>query len=220
VSARLPRLRAGAPLIFDLDGTLNDSRPAIRQAALTSSRRVLGEPLDLDRVVVEISRGVPAAMAEMCPDRADELAEAFVEDFVPIFAPMARPYPGVRDLLGAAHAAGYRLAIVTSNVRPAVEQIEEDFGIAQWTDAVVTADDGYRPKPDPEPVLAALDRLGSRPDGGAMVGDSPYDVLAGRAAGLTTIAVSWGLLARASLEAAEPDAIADVPADLASLLRV
>ncbi len=181
---------------------------------------MLGSPLDGERIVAEISRGVPAAMETLCPDRAGELAEAFVEDFVPIFAPLARPYPGVREVVRRAHEAGYRLAIVTSNVRDAVEQVEDEFGIRQWTEAVITSDDGYRPKPDPEPVLAALDRLGVEPVGGALVGDTPYDVLAGRAAGLATIGVSWGLLPRAALAEADPDAIADTPADLAALLGV
>lgn len=213
----LPGLRDGAPLVFDLDGTINDSRPAIRHAGLAASRRVMGHPLDLDALVREISRGVPACMQRLCPSRADELTEAFVDEFVPVFAPMAHAYPGMPILLEHAHTR-HPIAIVTSNVREAVELVEDELGIRRLADAVVTASEGHRPKPDPEPVIAALELLGTPEDGGVMIGDSPYDVSAGRAAGLDTVAVSWGLVPVALLEDARPDSISHSPADLEAVL--
>jgi pyrophosphatase PpaX len=66
------------------------------------------------------------------------------------------------------------------------------LGIERWFDVVVTCDDTAAHKPDPEPILLALERLGVRPEDAAYVGDSPFDVGAARAAGVFAVAVSWG----------------------------
>ena len=84
--------------------------------------------------------------------------------------------------------------------------------------AVVTAEDTTRHKPGPEPMLHALELLGSTPAEAVYVGDARYDVEAARAAGLAAVAVTWGAGDRASLEAAAPDAIADTPAELGAVL--
>jgi pyrophosphatase PpaX len=81
-------------------------------------------------------------------------------------------------------------------------------------DAVVAAEDSERHKPEPDPVLVALERLGAGPEGACYVGDSPFDVESGRAAGVLTIGVTWGFFARAPLEESGADVIVDTPAEL------
>ena len=70
---------------------------------------------------------------------------------------------------------------------------------------MVTASDTDAHKPSPEPLLLALERLGSAPDHAVYVGDAPVDVAAGKAAGVATVAVLWGVFSRAALAAAAPD---------------
>ena len=64
--------------------------------------------------------------------------------------------------------------------------------LERYFDTVVTSDQTEHHKPHPEPVLTALERLGAKPEEAAFVGDSPFDMGAGKAAGVFTVAVSWG----------------------------
>ena len=89
-------------------------------------------------------------------------------------------------------AQGRKLGIVTAKGRATVDLAFAVIPLEQHFDAVVTADMTERHKPDPEPVLKALELLGSEPADAAFVGDSPYDIEAGRAAGVFTVGVSWG----------------------------
>ena len=84
---------------------------------------------------------------------------------------------------------------------------------------MVTADRTERHKPDPEPVLKALELLDSEPGESAFVGDSPYDVQAGKAAGVFTIGVSWGKIhPEGRLLEAGADVIVDSPEELLGVL--
>jgi pyrophosphatase PpaX len=81
-------------------------------------------------------------------------------------------------------------------------------------DDLVGLEDTATHKPGPEPVLVALANLGGTPDDACYVGDAPFDISAGNAAGVTTIGVTWGFFARSVLEAENPDLMVD---DLPSL---
>ncbi|TML61827.1 MAG: HAD family hydrolase, partial [Actinobacteria bacterium] len=83
----------------------------------------------------------------------------------------------------------------------------------------VGGDETARHKPDPEPLLLALERMGVRADEAAYVGDAPFDVQAAKAAGLFSIGVTWGgIHARGRLEAEVPDALVETPEELLAVL--
>jgi pyrophosphatase PpaX len=86
-------------------------------------------------------------------------------------------------------------------------------------DAVIGCDSCSRHKPDPEPVHIALERLGARSADAAFIGDSPHDVAAGNAAGVTTIGVLWGPFPRSVLEDAGADHLVERPEELPPLIR-
>jgi pyrophosphatase PpaX len=87
--------------------------------------------------------------------------------------------------------------------------------LEQLVDVLVTADDTERHKPDPDPLLEALDRLGAQPSEAAYVGDSPFDIAAARAAGMRAVAVGWGgIHPDERLLAEKPDAFVRTPAEL------
>jgi pyrophosphatase PpaX len=90
-------------------------------------------------------------------------------------------------------------------------------GLREYFDVVVTASDSAAHKPSAAPLLLALERLGAAPERAVYVGDAPVDVAAGKAAGVATIAVLWGVFSRAALTAAAPDFIVATPAALADL---
>jgi pyrophosphatase PpaX len=115
--------------------------------------------------------------------------------------------PGVEESLDRLGSAGIKVAVVTSKRRVSVEMALEIFpGLRNVVDRFVTLEDTAHHKPHPEPLLRALKLLGSIPkERAAYVGDSPFDVEAAKAAGLTSVAVSWGAFSEDALRAAEPD---------------
>ena len=91
--------------------------------------------------------------------------------------------------------------------------------LERFFDVTVGAEDTERHKPHPEPLLAALDRLDADVEGAVYVGDSPFDVQAAKAAGIGSVAVTWGRIhSRERLEAEEPDAVVDTVEELLAAL--
>src|SRR5688500_13986175 len=99
---------------------------------------------------------------------------------------------------------GHPTALVTSTGDEIARRSLDAVDLGALSDVVVGADNSARHKPDPEPVRAALDRLGCRPAEAIFVGDSPHDVRAGNAAHVATAAVLWGPFSRADLAPARP----------------
>ena len=126
-----------------------------------------------------------------------------------------RPFPGVRAVLQTIRESGRVLGVVTSKKRRATH-----MGLArcdlplEWFATIVTADDVDRYKPEPEPVLRALEVAGFPPSGAMYVGDSTHDMRSGRAAGVVTAAALWGPYSRAQLEPTAPDLWLEAAADL------
>ena len=90
-------------------------------------------------------------------------------------------------------------------------------GLRDHFDVVVTASDTTEHKPSPVPLLLCLERLGATAAGSIYIGDSPFDIQAGAAAGMATAAVAWGVFGRDALLAAGPDFWLDEPRDLLAL---
>jgi phosphoglycolate phosphatase-like HAD superfamily hydrolase len=90
-------------------------------------------------------------------------------------------------------------------------------GMREHFEVVVTASDTTEHKPSPAPLLLCLERFGAPAEGSLYVGDSPFDIEAGRAAGMATAAVAWGVFGREALLAARPDHWLDRPAELLAL---
>jgi pyrophosphatase PpaX len=202
------------PVLFDLDGTLIDSVALIRESHRHAVRTVLGADLPDEVLVANVGRPLIDQMRAFSPDNAEELLRVYREWNHANTASILRAFPGVDDLLARLRAAGRRLAVVTSKSHPTVDLAFDVLPIRHHFDAVVAAEDTIRHKPDPEPVLYALDRLGAGPAGACYVGDAPFDIRAGRAAGVTAIGVTWGFFTRAALVAAQPDLVVDTPGEL------
>jgi pyrophosphatase PpaX len=179
---------------------------------------VLGRDLPDDVLRGGIGRPLLDQMRVFDPDRAQELFDVYRTWNHANTERLLARYPGVDELLVELDRAGAAIGVVTSKMRDAVDLA---FGILPPPvryHAVVTAEDTDRHKPGPEPLLHALELLGSRPAEAVYVGDARYDVEAARAAGAAALAVTWGAGDRASLEAAGADGIASTPAELGSLL--
>src|SRR4051812_24785686 len=178
-------------VLFDFDGTLVDSAAMIEE----SFRHVAdhaGIVLTAERLP-ELYRLGPleAQMAALDAGRADELTRLYRDVNARLHATL-EPFPGILPLLETLRGEGRRLGIVTSKRRATLELAFATIPLAHLFDVIVGSDDVERSKPDPLPLLHALERLDARPDDVVYVGDAPVDVEAARAAGIHSVAVTWG----------------------------
>ena len=208
--------RPPAAVLFDLDGTLIDSIELILSSyrhTMLSHRGTtppdavwlagLGTPLWTQFRKLTDNDAEVAAMVETY--RRHNLAH---------HDRMVRPYPGVVDAVRQLYAAGRALGIVTSKKRDGARRGLRHCGFDGLFTVLVGADDVERHKPDPEPVRRAIELLGAPAQDTVFVGDSPHDLVAGRAAGVQTAAVSWGPFPREELHRLAPDFWIETPEDL------
>ncbi len=128
-----------------------------------------------------------------------------------------KPYPDVVDVVAALAGRGARLGVVTSKLRSGAERGLKVSGLMGFFDTIVSADDVSRAKPHPEPVLAALERLGVQARDAVFIGDSPHDIVAGRDACVSTAGVLWGPFSREDLTRASADFLLESPAQILTL---
>jgi pyrophosphatase PpaX len=196
-------------VLFDLDGTLIDSGAIILASMRHAAETVLERRIPDEELMAAVGGpGLIEQMRGLDPGRVDELVRVYREHNEPLHSEL-QACEGILDVLPELTRRGARLGIVTAKrivtVQLAFEVIPE---LEQYFDAVVGADDTERHKPNPDPILLALDRLGAEPGDSAYVGDSPFDVQAAKAAGVHAIAVTWGRIhGEERLAAEEPDAI-------------
>ena len=174
-------------IIFDLDGTLIDSRADLA-LAVNLTRAELGlPPLAQAQVVGFVGGGVRQLLARAIPERPDllELALSINQrHYRAHLLDQTRLYPGVASALERLRRRGARLMVVTNKPREFTDVILDGLGIAAPMAAVVGGGDGAALKPDPRPLLMALEQAGCAAEGSWMAGDHFADLEAGRRAGL------------------------------------
>ena len=205
--------------LFDLDGTLIDSNDLIMEAFRHTMLTHLGAVPDENRWRAGFGRPLRPQLANFARDAGQ--ASAMVDtyrDFTDAHHDrLLRPFPGIDDALDALRGTGARLGIVTSKTNGLARRGLARCGLDGRFDAVIGMDDAQPHKPHPAPVLAALRQLAADAGRAVFIGDSPYDMQAGRAAGVRTAAVLWGAFPREELDRQSPDYWLDDPAGIAAL---
>jgi pyrophosphatase PpaX len=205
--------------LFDLDGTLIDSIELILQSYRHTMRAHRGvEPPD--DVWME-GLGTPLwVQFRLWSDDETEIkamVETYREYNLAHHDELVRPYDGVVDQVRQLVSRGKTLGLVTSKMRGGALRGLRLAGIEDAFAVVIGADDVTNPKPHPEPVLKALERMGSAGTDAVFIGDSRHDIECGRAAGVKTAAALWGPFDRADLEDVDPDYWLEQPQNIASL---
>ena len=215
-------------VIFDLDGTLVDSAPDIREA-VNAGFGPLGVPPFPLQVVKELIGGGAAVAVRRAAQRlgvtlafADEAAvlERFMTTYARVSAEGRGLYPGAHELLAQIKGEGRGVALCTNKAEDITRITIKALGIAEYFSAVVAARDDLPKKPHPAMLLRALAPFGVAPADAVMIGDSHADIDGARAAGMRSIAVSYGYspTPAAKLGASVVvDSLADIPAALAGL---
>lgn len=106
--------------------------------------------------------------------------------------PEEKFYPGAREAVAALQAAGFKTALVTNKMRMVTETFVQRSGLNADLDVLVAGDDTDHPKPAPDMLLLACEKLGVSPTEAVMVGDSENDAWAAKAAGIRAMLVSTG----------------------------
>ena len=186
------------PLLLDLDGTLADTLEDIRASTNYVRSAYQLEPLPADAVRDLVGNGVLSllknALREAGPFAAvrERAWSLYREHHGHQCVVHVRPYPGTREHLTRWHREGRPLAVVTNKPEAFASAILDHLELTPYLPVLIGGDTTPHKKPSPEPIWAALDRLGTPRQPAIMVGDSPTDMRAGRAAGLTTIAALYG----------------------------
>jgi pyrophosphatase PpaX len=200
--------------LFDFDGTLVDTHRVILDCYRHAALEVLGEELPAEVVEANLSRTLREASAAVAGDRAEDFFDVYVEHSLALHADEVDTFDGVTEMLMRLRDDGCRLGIVTSKLRSTVELVLDTISYGPAFEVVVTVDDTELHKPEPDPILLALERLNVGPDAAIYVGDSPYDIQAARAAGVASGAALWGIHRDDDLLELWPDHVFTTPQEV------
>ena len=206
-------------VLFDLDGTLVDSGAMILESMRHATRTVLGRVVPDDELRAAVGGpGLVAQMRALDEERLDELVRVYREHNEPLHRDL-QACDGILEVLEQLSADGHRLGIVTAKRRATVQLAFDVLPLARYFDVVVSSDDTARHKPHPDPLRFALRTLGGPARAAVYVGDSPFDVKAAKAAGMASVAVTWGgIHTRERLARERPGALVETPEELLAVL--
>lgn len=197
-------------VLFDLDGTLVDSRRDLAAAANAVLHDLGLPPLPLEVVAGYVGRGARALIARclnhVAPgrDADDEIARAFLAHYDRVMLETTEAFPGVEAGLAALRGRGVPLGVVTNKPHAPAVEVLDALDLSRFFGVILGSGVVPRKKPAPDGLLVAAGKIGVRPSNCLYVGDSDVDIEAARAAGMEAIWCSWGGF--------QPDAPADADA--------
>ena len=215
-------------VIFDLDGTLIDSRLDLVHSVNAALRHIGRAELPEDVIAGYVGDGAPILIQRALG--GEEVEEAVVRKGLEYFLSYYREhkldhttvYPGIAEGLAAiqnsANGETRKMAVLSNKPVNPSRAIVEALGLGGYFTEVYGGNSFARKKPDPEGALQLVSEAGVRPDQTAMVGDSHIDVRTGRNAGLWTVGVTYGFAPR-TLEEEPPDVLVDSPRELAEVFH-
>jgi pyrophosphatase PpaX len=197
-------------VLFDFDGTIVDTTELIYESMRRATGEVMGRELGRETLMANVGQPLPRQMellADGQTEKTEELLEVYLHHNEELHEGLIREFPNVVTSVAHLRRAGLRLGVVTSKRRFSVERALDSFpDLRDLFDVFVTMEDTSEHKPLPAPLLKGLELLGDvSPERAAYVGDAPFDVAAAHAAGVMSVAVSWGAFTAEDLRAAGPD---------------
>jgi phosphoglycolate phosphatase len=206
-------------VMFDLDGTLVNTVQDITDAlnyALKPygiKRLTVGETMNM--VGEGVSRLIEKALPIEKGHLKDDVIKRFLEDYSEHLIDKSREYPHVKETLE--NLIDFKKAIISNKREDLSRRVIEKLGLSEYFDLIIGSDTAGERKPSAVPVLYVISKLGVSPEESIIVGDSNFDIEAGKKAGIKTIAVTYGYRPREFLTGA--DYIIDDIRELIPLLR-
>ena len=203
-------------IVFDMDGTLFDSKTVVPDSYISAIRGLGGPVYERDQIIEAYPIGPPRAMLGHLLGR--ELAEGELEVYYALLggaATRVEIYPGMREALQELSAT-VPLAVYSGASTRACDILLEATDLAAFFRVVMGGDEVAHPKPAPDGIVEACRRLGVDARAAAYVGDAPYDLEAARRGSALAVAAGWGHMYSADLPA---DVVARHPSDLLTLIQ-
>nr|WP_315228601.1 HAD-IA family hydrolase [uncultured Limnohabitans sp.] len=211
-------------VLFDLDGTLIDSAPDLGAAAdkMRIDRGLPSLPYELYRPLAGAgARGMLKIAFDITHEHADFMAmrEEFFANYEAAMTVRTYAFDGVSDLIAGLQTRGLPWGVVTNKMARFTDPLTQAMPLFASAAAIVSGDTTPHPKPHPEPMFEAARRLGLAPEVCLYVGDDERDIVAGRAAGMRTVAANYGYLGeKADISSWGADLKIDSPIQLLQLL--
>lgn len=208
-------------VLVDLDGTIIDTNQLIIESIQHVWQTRYGARLDEGLIIRHMGRTLEQQFQSFTgQDDVQDLIAAYREFNYAAHDDYVKPFPYVREVLTKLRANGVKTAAVTTKMRGSTKRSLAYCELDELLDVLVTVDDVEHPKPHPEPVLCALEQLGSQAEKTMMVGDSPFDIQAAQAAGVASVAVSWSLKGEEELRKYDPQYVIQDMRDLLTLVGI
>ncbi|RXJ01725.1 pyrophosphatase PpaX [Anaerobacillus alkaliphilus] len=201
-------------VLFDLDGTLINTNELIIASFIHTLDHYYPNEYTREKVIEFIGPSLHDTFSRMNPEKVDEMIDMYRTFNHEKHDELVEEYGTVKETVKALHEKGYKLAVVTTKRSDTARMGLRLTGLEEYFPVLVGIDDVEKVKPDPEPLLKALNQLNSTPEQAIMVGDSQYDVLGGKNTGTKTAAVAWTIKGREFLEGYNPDVMLETMSDL------
>lgn len=183
-------------ILFDFDGTVMDTNGVIISSWQHTFHTVEGKHRSEEEIVKTFGEPLAITMEKILPQIPVEEGIQIYRDYhYDNFEDLISVFPGMVSLLQELKQRGYKTGVVTSRLLHTTKKGLDKYDLGQYFDVVVTCDDSTKHKPDPEPVLIALQKLDSKPEETIMLGDSMFDILCARNAGVKSVLVGWSIVA-------------------------
>ena len=209
-------------ILFDFDGTLVNTNDVIVASWQHTYKHYLGHEMPVEHITACFGEPLLLTMEREFPGvEPAEAADVYRSFQVENAHRLVTIFPGIKELLASLKGAGYVLGIVTSRTRESALRYMDMFDITSCFTDTVTCDDTTVHKPNPEPILLAMKKLGASPEECLMIGDSPFDIKCANNAGVESVMVNWRITCDETslIDDAEVDYWIHQPFDLVELLQ-
>lgn len=206
-------------LLFDFDGTLLNTNDLIIETFLHVLNEKFPGKYQAEDCLKFIGPSLKETFDEETPGETEEMIAKYQEFNMKYHDELVKSYDGVVETLQQLHAMGVRMAIVSTKRRSSLARGMQLMGIEPLFETVVGYDDVTNVKPDPEPVLVALERLGVAKEDAIMIGDNHHDILGGQNAGVETAGVAWSVKGADYLRTFNPTYILEHMQDLIEIVK-
>jgi len=207
-------------LLFDLDGTLINTNELIIASFTHTLNRYFPNQYKREDILPFIGPTLRETFESIAPDKVEEMFECYREHNLRYHDELVTEYEGVYETIKVLSENGFKLGIVTTKLLDTVMKGLKLTKLDSFFPVVIALNHVEKAKPDPEPVLKALEQLGSVPEEAIMIGDNYHDILAGKNAGTKTAGVGWAIKGAEHLAKYEPDYILKDMKDLLSIVGV
>lgn len=212
-------MRYGA-VLFDLDGTLIDTNDLILASYEYALNRHCPGKYSREEIVACLGEPLYDTLRRFAPEKWESMVQTYREYNLACHDDWVKLFPGVSEVLKKLHREGIVLGVVSNKQRIAVEKGLSLFGLDKWMKTVVCYGEVKRPKPYPDPILRAMEAVGADPARTLMVGDSRFDLLAAKRAGVDAAAVAWSWHGKEELLALSPDYVLEEMRDLLKIVGI